>query len=138
MIGPDKIFSYWVFGWYIIYMFQIIQISPKLALIIGLIENIILLGLIFNRTSIDLIIYFCITIVITKIIPIFTLWSITIGKDDWKYLVGLGVVYLLWIYFTGYLDVYFKIFSEFVKGNPSQLPGVMFVKMIIDKIENIR
>ena len=133
MIWPDKIFSYWVFFWYFLYIFKIITISPKLALIIGLIENILLLFFIFTKTSMKLILYFCITVIITKIIPLITLWNTTIHRNDWKYLLGLFMIYVAWIYVTGYITVYFKIAWSLTKNDTSQLPGVMFIKTILDK-----
>ena len=39
----DLLFSYWIFIWYLLYIFEIIDASPKLALIVGLIENAMLL-----------------------------------------------------------------------------------------------
>ena len=39
----DLGFSYWVFIWYFLYIFEIVDASPKLALTVGLIENAVLL-----------------------------------------------------------------------------------------------
>ena len=133
MIGFDKIFSYWVFAWYLLYMLNIVQISPKLPLLIGLIENIMLFFAIMPYIPIRITMYFCITVIIFKIIPILTLWNTPIGVHDWKYLLALFVVYIGWIYATGYLTVYSRIFTSFTTNDTKQLPGVMMISQLLDK-----
>ena len=67
----DTIFSYWIFGWYLLYEFKYIKYSPKLALIIGLISNTILLFLmIIYKNNIINILLFCIVQLFIKIIPL--------------------------------------------------------------------
>jgi hypothetical protein len=39
----DLVFSYWIFAWYLLYMAKIIKYSPKLVIVLGIIENTALL-----------------------------------------------------------------------------------------------
>ena len=43
VIRPDLILSYWLFIWYILYIIGFTNNSPKLFLIIAILENFILL-----------------------------------------------------------------------------------------------
>jgi len=138
MIGPDKILSNWILAWYIFYIMGIVSISPKLPILIGIVENIGLIGLlILKQTNLRILVYFCIVIFITKIIPFATLWNISIGPNDWKYCIYVVIVYICWLYVTDNLNVYSIIFSSFTEAKVSILPGVGLVKSIVDKIENI-
>jgi hypothetical protein len=42
-LRADLVFSYWIYLWYILYAFKITNFSPKFPLILGLIDNIIML-----------------------------------------------------------------------------------------------
>jgi hypothetical protein len=138
MIGPDKILSNWILAWYIVYMMGIVSISPKLPIVIGIIENIGLLCLlILKQTTPRIMVYFCIVVFVTKIIPLATLWNIPIGPNDWTYCIGVVIMYICWLYVTDKLNVYSDIFSSFTETKVSNLPGVGLVKSIVDKIENI-
>ena len=119
-------------------MMGIVSISPKLPMLIGLVENLGLLGLlVVYKTTPRLILYFCILLLVTKIIPMATLWNIPIGPNDWKYMIYVFAIYLGWIYITGNWNVYSNIFNSFDRNHPDNLPGVWFIKSIVDKIENI-
>jgi hypothetical protein len=46
-LRTDLVFSYWIYVWFILYIFNITSYSPKFALILGLFDNIIMLLLMF-------------------------------------------------------------------------------------------
>ena len=93
----DLIFSYWIFAWYLLYEFKYIKYSPKLALIIGLISNTILLFLmIIYKNNIINILLFCIVQLFIKIIP---LWRLRNNKIyDLKSLCILFIIYIVWLF----------------------------------------
>ena len=68
MIRPDLIFSYWIYLWYILYIFKVVKYNPKLAIICGMIENLVifLLMCIYNTKQI-LVVLFIIMFVILKL-----------------------------------------------------------------------
>ena len=43
VIRIDYIFSYWIFLWWILYMLKIVKYNPKLAILLGIIENSVIL-----------------------------------------------------------------------------------------------
>jgi len=93
----DLIFSYWIFVWYLLYEFKIINNSPKLALIIGLISNtILLLLMIYYDNNIYNILLFCIVQLFIKIIPLWRLRNNNIY--DYKSLIILFIIYMIWLY----------------------------------------
>jgi len=91
------IFSYWIFAWYLLYELKYIKSSPKLAIIIGLISNIILLLLmIYYNNNIYNILLFCIVQLFIKIIPLWRLRNNNIY--DYKSLIILFIIYMLWLF----------------------------------------
>jgi len=100
MIRPDLIFSYWIYLWYILYIFKVLKYNPKLAIIFGMIENLIMFILmcIYNTKKI-LIVLFIIMFFILKLIPLYTIWNDKIHlNDDIKNTSLLFIIYLLWIH----------------------------------------
>ena len=113
----DLIFSYWIFTWYVLYEFKIITYSPKLALIIGLISNIILLLLmIFYNNSIIIIVLFCIIQIFIKIIPLWRLRNNHIY--DFKALAILFIIYMIWLFINN-TNIYIlnKVKMDNIKNN---------------------
>ena len=93
----DLIFSYWIFVWYLLYEFKFINNSPKLALIIGLITNtILLLLMIYYVNNIYNILLFCIVQVFIKVIPLWRLRNNNIY--DYKSLIILFIIYMVWLH----------------------------------------
>ena len=44
-LRADLVFSYWIYIWFILYEFNFIEYSPKFPLILGVIDNLIMLFL---------------------------------------------------------------------------------------------
>jgi hypothetical protein len=91
----DFVFSYWIFAWYLCYAFKWTRYNPKVALLVGLLENgvVALLMLYYNPTLLP---YFVMVNTVIKVLPY---WSIQ-RKMQWVDLyptVGLFVVYLVWL-----------------------------------------
>jgi len=107
----DIVLSYWIFVWYLLYITKCVKYSPKLALILALIENIfgIFHMLFIKHVSIA---RFCLNIFTTcciKVYPLYTLRNVTINyKEDVKLLTVITIVYLLWIYLNdmSVIDLY--------------------------------
>lgn len=94
----DLVFSYWVYIWYIIYAFKLISYSPKFPLIVGLIDNIIMLILmtIYN-TSKKTIFYFIIINVFIKVLPLYYLLNEQIFMKDILFTCILFTLFMIWI-----------------------------------------
>ena len=100
MIRPDLIFSYWIYLWYILYIFKVLKYNPKLAIIFGMIENLIMFILMcIYKTKQILVVLFIIMFILLKLIPLYTIWNDKIQfNDDIKNTSLLFIIYLLWIH----------------------------------------
>ena len=95
----DLVFSYWVYIWYILYAFKITNYSPKFPLVLGLLDNIVMLCLmILYGTSSQTILYFIIINTIIKVIPLYYLWSQPILVKDIYATLGLFIIFVLWLH----------------------------------------
>ena len=70
----DLVFSYWIYAWYVLYTFKMIRYSPKLALMIGLIYNfMMLIMMLLYDTRIKTIISFIVINTLIKVFPLYYL-----------------------------------------------------------------
>ena len=116
----DFIFSYWIFAWYLCYVFKWTHYNPKLALLMGLIENgIILVLMIYYNTPL---LYFLLTNMVIKAIPYMTIHR-TMQWTDLYPTTGLFFVYLIWLKVNGqsYTKMVQGIF-RYMKGDATVFP----------------
>jgi hypothetical protein len=94
----DLIFSYWIFAWYLLYIFKWTNYNPKLALLLWLIENgiMVIFMIYYNRS----IFYFLLINLFIKVIPYFTIQR-TMQWTDLYPTMGLFLVYLIWLKING-------------------------------------
>jgi hypothetical protein len=130
MTRIDYIFSYWIFFWYILYAFKFTRYNPKFAIICGVIENIIIFGLMLRYgTKKKLMILFLIMTFLLKIIPLYSMQKIAIQKQDIVATFTLFIFYLAWISYhkKTYKD-FEKQTRELIFDNKNTLPGMMFLE----------
>ena len=95
----DFVFSYWIFAWYLCYVFKLTNHNPKVALLLGLLENgVLALWMLYRRSP--LLPYFLGVNTILKVIPYLSIqrpmqWS------DLYATVALFFVYLIWLKLNG-------------------------------------
>ena len=122
MFRIDFIFSYWIFAWYLLYMTRITIYSPKLVLIIAVIEALfsyMILKTMNNFTRVSMVIMIgCI-----KIIPLISLWREPIIKRDIWVLISIFIIYNIWLGIHGetILSIYKKI-QVLLNNNTTELP----------------
>jgi len=98
-LRADLVFSYWIYLWYILYAFKITEFSPKFPLIIGLIDNIIMLLLMLvYGTSRETIFYFLIINTLIKVVPLYYLRNEPIKLNDIYFTVFLFIVFVGWLH----------------------------------------
>jgi len=123
------VFSYWVFAWFILYVCKIISFSPKFAIILGLIDNAIMLILMLiytkNRYTI---LYFIIINSFIKIIPFYYLRNETIKFKDIYFTIALFCVFVIWLHInkqslTGNLQL---IYNSILYGH-NKTPFIAFI-----------
>lgn len=121
------------FFWYLVYYFQFItHYNPKFAIILAIIQNLIILVLMFfYNTKTKLIFYFAIMVILLKIIPLYTIRNTNILYKDIFATLILFLIYLFFMFFTG------KNIFDFIKNtknlilyNKNTLPGMIFLEKI--------
>jgi hypothetical protein len=136
----DMIFSYWIFAWYILYKCKITQYSPKLLLLIGLLENVLVffLMLIFN-TYWKTILGFLFINTFIKVLPLVSLKKESIHtKDIWASIL-LFLLYVLYLYLhKENVTVYQKKILESLLYNKSKTPFFQLVKALEDYVRHLR
>ena len=91
--------AYWIFFWFIIYQLNLIKFSPKFALIIGLIENfIMLIMMLLYGTRIQTIFYFIIINTFIKVIPLYYLKNSNIYWNDIYFTIILFIIFIIWLH----------------------------------------
>lgn len=99
ILRPDLVFSYWIYVWFLLYFFQWTNYSPKFALLIGLIDNIVMLLLmILFGTTMTAIINFVIINTIIKIVPLYYLRKERIVIKDIYFTCILFLLFVIWIH----------------------------------------
>ena len=97
-LRADLVFSYWIYLWYILYAFKITNFSPKIPLILGLIDNIIMLLLMLvYGTSKETIFYFIIINTLIKVAPLYYLRNEPIKWIDIYFTIFLFVIFFGYI-----------------------------------------
>ena len=130
MVRIDYIFSYWIFFWYLLYICSFTKYNPKIAIILGFIENLcILLLMFYYNTKFRLIFLFFIMMILLKIIPLYTIWKSPITLNDIYFTGFLFIVYLLWMFINK------KNTSDFINNskkliiyNNNTLPGMQLLE----------
>ena len=98
-LRPDLVFSYWIYAWFILYVCKYLKYSPKFALILGLLDNtVMLLLMILFGTSIRNIFYFVVVNTIIKIFPLYYLRQEQITWKDFYFTCGLFILFIVWLH----------------------------------------
>jgi len=93
----DLVFSYWIFIWYILYILKIVKYNPKIALLIAIIVNgIVILLMIYYKHPASAIISFCLINIFIKIIPFISLIETKYELKDFYALIVSFIIFLLW------------------------------------------
>jgi hypothetical protein len=98
-LRADLVFSYWIYFWYILYAFKITHFSPKFPLLLGLIDNIIMLLLmLMYGTSKETIFYFITINTLIKVVPLYYLRNESIKWRDIYFTVFLFILFVGWLH----------------------------------------
>lgn len=122
MIRPDLILSYWVFMWYVAYMTGLIRASPKLLFEIGIVENLWTMWVIWGYATTENFVYFVVVFLLTKVLPLATIWNVSIKRADVWWSVVVVAVYGLWIWLNrGSMSI---STIQSLKENRNETPGI--------------
>lgn len=122
MFRIDFIFSYWIFAWYLLYMARITIYSPKLILMIAVVEG-LFSYMLLKAANTATRIYMIIIATCIKIIPLISLWREPIRQRDIWVSMLLFMIYNVWLGIQGetMLSVYKKI-QVLLEKNTNELP----------------
>lgn len=98
-LRPDLVFSDWIFIWFILYAFKFVTFSPKFGLILGLLNNTIMLILmLLYGKSFRTMVFFVIINIFIKIAPLYYLRNERIKWRDIYFTFGLFFLYIIWLH----------------------------------------
>lgn len=93
------VFSYWILVWFILYYFKLTQFSPKFAITVGILENIVLfIFMIIWGTSLRTKIWFVIINTLIKILPFYYLRNEPYNLKDIYFTFGLFLLFVIWLH----------------------------------------
>ena len=79
----DFIFSYWILLWYLAYVVEFTDMSPKFALIFGILENLAMFSFMsYKGASLDSLFRFGFSNFVIKVIPLYLLRGEPIRRVD--------------------------------------------------------
>ena len=128
----DLVFSYWIFIWALLYKLKITKYNPKLLLLLGIAENmVVLVFMILFNSSYTNIFYFIIINIFIKIIPYYQLRKTRITYDDIYASIVVFLIYCLWLYINDIEVIKYekKVIYSLVH-NKNQTPGLYFLHKI--------
>jgi hypothetical protein len=98
-LRADLVFSYWIYVWLILYACKYLKYSPKFALILGLLDNtVMLLFMSLFGTSMRTIFYFVIINTTIKVLPLYYLRQERITAKDVYFTCGLFIIFVVWLH----------------------------------------
>ena len=130
----DFIFSYWILIWYLAYAVKFTNLSPKFALLIGIIENFALfLFMIYKKTDLDSLLRFGFGNLLIKVLPFYLLRDESIKRSDVIVTLSLFALYNAWLYINNetFVDIVEKTTDSLVH-NKNNTP---FMKLL-DQLEH--
>ena len=139
MLRADMVFSYWIYFWYLMYIFKFVKYSPKLALGIGIIDNIIMLFLMIYFGSNKKTIFFFIVInSLIKVLPFYTLRKEKIKSTDIYFTAFLFIIFVIWLHMnrqslTGNL----KLIHDSLLYNKNKTPFMSLLQHIENNYKNM-
>lgn len=136
----DLVFSYWIYIWYILYALKITTFSPKFPLILGLIDNIIMLILmLFYGTSVRTIFYFIVINTAIKVVPLYYLRNEKTKLKDIYFTILLFGIFVLWLHINKQSLVdNFKLIHYSLLYDKDNTPFMAFIKKFQNNFKEIR
>jgi hypothetical protein len=135
-LRADMVFSYWVFVWYVLYLIGWIKYNPKLAFILGLIDNIIILTIMLyiGKTPINSILLFIATNIIIKVVPLYYLYKTQLKENDVYFTIDLFIFFCIWLYINGQTPLRnMRIIYNSLIYNQNKTPFIHFISQITTK-----
>ena len=139
-LRADLVFSYWVYLWFILYYFKITNFSPKFPLILGLIDNIVMLVLmLMYGTSKRTIFYFIIINTLIKVVPLYYLRNKHIKLSDVYFTGFLFIIFICWLHINKQsLIGNLKIIHDSLLYGENKTPFMALLNNIKNNFKNLQ
>jgi hypothetical protein len=138
IIRTDFVFSYWIFTWFLLYILKIVSYSPKLAVIIGIVDNLLssIYLYIHNAPFKKLMKYLFINTAI-KAIPLWFTFKDKIHiVQDSIIIISLFSVYLFWLWYNS--QSLFVVYSDLINNYLGKSNGKKtLISYYFDKVFNL-
>lgn len=138
-LRSDLVFSYWIYVWYILYALKLTNYSPKFPLILGLIDNVIMLFLMLvYGTSRRTIFYFIIINTLIKVVPLYYLRFESIQMKDIWFTIFLFVVFVIWLHINNQsLFGNIKLIHDSLLYGQDKTPFMSFINKLKRNFKNL-
>jgi hypothetical protein len=138
-LRADLVFSYWIYLWYILYVFKITIFSPKFPIILGLLDNIIMLFLmLMYGTSKRTIFYFIIINTLIKIVPLYYLKNEPLKMKDIYFTIFLFIIFILWLHLNEHsLFGNIKLIHDSLLFGQDKTPFMAFINKLKKNFKNL-
>jgi hypothetical protein len=135
----DFVFSYWIFVWYLLYSIRIVPYTPRFVLLLGIVQNIILLFFMTkNGSTLSTIAKFIVINIVIKIIPYYTVKDDNITERDIIISILLFFIYCLWLYVNKetLIEKYNKIYISLTQ-NRDDTPGIRLLNYLLSIVRKL-
>ncbi len=138
-LRTDLVFSYWIYVWYILYALKLTNYSPKFPLILGLIDNVIMLFLMLvYGTSRRTIFYFIIINTLIKVVPLYYLRFESIQMKDIWFTIFLFAVFVIWLHINNQsLFGNIKLIHDSLLYGQDKTPFMSFINKLKRNFKNL-
>ena len=138
-LRTDLVFSYWIYVWYILYALKLTNYSPKFPLILGLIDNVIMLFLMLvYGTSRRTIFYFIIINTLIKVVPLYYLRFESIQMKDIWFTIFLFAVFVIWLHINNQsLFGNIKLIHDSLLYGQDKTPFMSFINKLKRYFKNL-
>jgi len=139
-LRSDLVFSYWIYFWYVLYTFKITNYSPKFPLILGLIDNIIMLVLMFMYdTSKRTIFYFIVINTLIKVVPLYYLRNESLQMKDIWFTGFLFIIFIIWLHLNRQtLFGNIKLIHDSLIFGQNKTPFMAFINKLKMNFKNLQ
>lgn len=130
----DFIFSYWILIWYLAYAVKFTNLSPKFALLIGIIENFgLFLFMIYKKTDINSLMRFGFGNLLIKVLPFYLLRGESIKQSDVIVTLLVFALYNAWLYINS--ETFVSIVEKTTDSLVHNKNNTPFMKLL-DQLEH--
>jgi hypothetical protein len=136
MIRPDLFFSYWIVTWYALYMLNVIQYNPKFWLWIAFITNVYNGYIMLQFKRYYMLLLFIIVVFLFKVLPLWSLRTTTVYKEDIFVGFILFCIYYAWLVLNNYTltQLMNKVYISIKEKNVNETPFMYLENLIFKKI----